>query len=110
MVQFEVFDAHWNELGRRTSAGHGALVPVQVSWISQVPADGRQTVDEGRNASAGQMIELPGHVSLASQVPAEARQTAPKGLKTAGHVLATPLHTSSASQLFAGLVIAGLQT
>jgi len=57
-------------------AGHAALVPVQLSATSQVPAELRQTVELGLNAFIGQSLLEPLHVSARSHAPAAERHTA----------------------------------
>jgi len=69
---------HTNVLGRRASAGHGALEPVQFSATSHAPADERHTVADDWNASVGQAPAAPVQVSATSQMPADVRQVAPE--------------------------------
>src|SRR5207247_2598938 len=70
---------HAAPLGCLVSAGHAALVPVQVSARSHSPAAARQTVLEGLKASVGQALLVPSQVSAWSQTPAAARHTVPAG-------------------------------
>jgi hypothetical protein len=66
-------------LGFFASAGQVALLPGQVSAMSQPPtASARQTVDVGAKPLAGHAVDEPLHVSATSQPPgAAARHTVP---------------------------------
>src|SRR5256885_652645 len=70
--------------GTPVSAGHAALVPVQLSGRSHGIVGGRHTTVSGRNASAGQVPLVPLHISATSQAPAAGRQTDPAGWTTSG--------------------------
>src|SRR5206468_9884868 len=59
------------------SFGQAALVPVQFSATSQVPAEERQTVAAETKMSAGHAPLVPVHVSAVSQTPAEERHDVP---------------------------------
>jgi hypothetical protein len=59
-------------------SGGQALVPVQLSPMSQVPVEARHTVPELTTVSLGQELELPVHCSATSQPPTTAaRQVVP---------------------------------
>ena len=77
-----------------------ALVPLQTSCASQVPAgDIPHIVPFARNESPGQTNALV-QVSAMSQPPAIARQVVPTALVLcAGHVAAPPGHVSAGSQI-----------
>jgi hypothetical protein len=59
------------------SVGHAALVPVQFSAVSHVPAEERQTVVEETKLFAGHAPLVPVHVSARSHTPAEERHVVP---------------------------------
>jgi hypothetical protein len=59
------------------SAGQAAPEPVQFSWTSQIPADGRHDVLDEESTSAGQVPLEPVHTSCGSQTPSDARQVEP---------------------------------
>src|SRR5262245_47832377 len=87
--------------GCPVSAGQLALEPVQVSAMSQVPAEGRHTVEDEAKPSAGQLSVRPLQRSATAQTPAEARQTAVL-LASGGQPLFTPSQFSARSQTPAG--------
>jgi len=72
---------------------------VQLSAVSQTPAEARHTVVDGRKESAGHAAALPVQVSAVSQTPADARHTVVDGTNTsAGHAAPVPLQVSAVSQ------------
>jgi hypothetical protein len=93
----QVEPAGWNE-----SDGQSVPLPLQVSWMSHAPAEGRHTNPDGRNWSSGHTAVLPSHVSDTSQaaVGSAGRQAKPAGRTwLAGHVLSVALQTSATSQV-----------
>jgi hypothetical protein len=95
-----------------TSAGHWALVPVQLSAESHCPPAGRQTVVDGRNESAGQLADVPVQFSALSHGPFAGRQTVVDGRnESAGQSADVPVQFSALSQSPAAArhgVVAGL--
>ena len=61
----------------KASPGHVGDAPVQVSAMSQTPAEPRHTVPDEDKLSPGQAPLEPEHVSAGSHTPAEARQVCP---------------------------------
>src|SRR5439155_5018147 len=78
------------------AGGQGALVPVQRSARSQVPAAGRQTKADGWSLSAGHWFDAPSHSSATSQGPAAGRHCAML-LASAGHAAPVPVQCSARS-------------
>jgi hypothetical protein len=79
MSQRPAAPRHSTEEGWKTSVGHAAELPVQLSATSQVPAEPRHSVPEGTKLSAGQSVLDPSQLSATSQVPAAARHWVPEG-------------------------------
>jgi len=59
------------------SLGHAAAEPVQFSAVSQTPAEARHCVPEPTKVLVGQPASDPLQVSCTSQIPADARHTLP---------------------------------
>src|SRR5207237_89121 len=88
--------AHAVPLACLASAGHAALVPVQVSARSHSPAAARHVVVAGWNVSAGQSLATPSQLSATSQAPAVGRHTAVL-FASAGQVVLVPVQASATS-------------
>src|SRR5437899_1356877 len=94
--------SHSLAAGRQTavlfaSAGQLALVPVQNSDRSQMPAGARHCVVLGLRVSAGQSLAIPSQLSATSQAPAAGRQTAVV-LASGGQAALLPGQNSATSQ------------
>jgi len=85
--------------GSKPSAGQLGSNPVHCSAASQLPTEGRQTVDEGERASAGHVVLVPVHASATSQSPAAERHTVPACPAGCWHRALEPSHWSSVQML-----------
>ena len=83
-----------------TSVGHAAVLPVQLSATSQIPADARHSKVAGLKLSVGHAAALPVQLSATSQIPADARHSTVAAWNTSvGHAAALPVQLSATSQI-----------